>query len=71
MHEIDTQKRRLALIGTGFRGTSMWGVNVVKGYGDHVEIVGLCDTNWMRADRARLPIGRSRKSPEQQSARTS
>jgi len=57
MPDTDAQRRRLALIGTGFRGTSMWGVNVVKGYGDHVEIVGLCDTNWMRADRARALIG--------------
>jgi predicted dehydrogenase len=57
MPETDTQRRRLALIGTGFRGTSMWGVNVTKGYGEHVEIVGLCDTNWMRADRARGLIG--------------
>ena len=57
MQDSATQKRRLALVGTGFRGTSMWGVNVAKGYGDHVEIVGLCDRNWMRADRARSLIG--------------
>jgi predicted dehydrogenase len=50
-------KRRLALVGTGFRGTGMWGINVAKGYGEFVEISGLCDTNWLRADRARALIG--------------
>jgi predicted dehydrogenase len=57
MQDNVAAKRRLALIGTGFRGTGMWGINVVKGYGEHVEIAGLCDTNWMRADRARSLIG--------------
>ena len=48
-----SSRKRIALIGTGHRGTSMWGINVVKGYGDYVEIVALCDTNRLRAERAR------------------
>jgi predicted dehydrogenase len=57
MQDGDLRKRRLALVGTGFRGTGMWGMNVAKGYGEFVEIAGLCDSNWLRADRARGLIG--------------
>jgi predicted dehydrogenase len=52
-------RRRIALVGTGHRGTGMWGINVVKGYNDHVEFVALCDHNRLRADRARAFIGTS------------
>lgn len=52
-------RRRIALVGTGHRGTGMWGINVVKGYNDHVEFVALCDHNRLRAERARAFIGTS------------
>jgi predicted dehydrogenase len=52
-----TGKRRVALVGTGHRGTGMWGINVVTGYGDFVDIVALCDRNRLRAERARGFIG--------------
>ena len=38
-------KLRVALVGTGSRGTGMWGRSVVSEYGDRVEFVGLCDIN--------------------------
>ncbi|MFL5136526.1 MAG: Gfo/Idh/MocA family protein, partial [Microvirga sp.] len=52
-----SSRKRIALIGTGHRGTGMWGINVVKGYSDYVEIVALCDTNRLRAERARGFLG--------------
>jgi predicted dehydrogenase len=48
-----TAKRKVAMVGTGHRGTSMWGVPVVKEFGDVVEFVGLCDINPGRAETAR------------------
>ena len=38
-------KTRIALVGTGHRGTGFWGKPVVDNFGDIVEFVGLCDTN--------------------------
>ena len=38
-------KMKVALIGTGIRGTTMWGRSVVQQYKDEVEFVGLCDNN--------------------------
>jgi predicted dehydrogenase len=38
-------KTKLALVGTGIRGTSFWGINLLKNFGDAVEYVGLCDIN--------------------------
>jgi predicted dehydrogenase len=39
------KKMRVALVGTGVRGISMWGKSVLEEYSDQVEFVGLCDTN--------------------------
>ena len=50
-------KKRLALVGTGSRGSATWGENLVKSYGDYVEIVGLCDVNFKRLEYARSRIG--------------
>ncbi len=52
-----TQKRRYALVGTGNRGTTMWGHDLLAGWSDYVELVGICDLNLMRAERARGMIG--------------
>ena len=38
-------KKRLAIIGTGHRGTGFWGKTLVDNYSEVVEFVGLCDTN--------------------------
>jgi len=40
-----SDKLRLAIVGTGHRGTGMWGKPVVEVYSDRVEFVGLCDIN--------------------------
>ncbi|MFN3379639.1 MAG: Gfo/Idh/MocA family oxidoreductase, partial [Runella zeae] len=46
-------KRKVAMVGTGHRGTSMWGIPVIKEFGDIIEFVGLCDINPGRAETAR------------------
>ncbi len=38
-------KTRIALVGTGVRGVSMYGRNLLRDYGDYVEMVGICDIN--------------------------
>jgi len=43
-------KKRYAMVGTGHRGSSMWGVDVLKEYSDYVEFVGLCDKNKGRVE---------------------
>ncbi len=52
-------KKRLALVGTGDRGTSFWGQRVQADYGDIVEFVGLCDVNRGRAEFAKTRINTS------------
>ncbi len=52
-----TPKRKLAMVGTGHRGTGMWGTSVLKDYGDLVEFVGLCDINPGRAETAKKILG--------------
>jgi len=44
------KKKRYAMVGTGHRGSSMWGVDVLKEYSDYVEFVGLCDKNKGRVE---------------------
>jgi len=39
------KKKKLALVGTGIRGSSFWGKRIVDQYGDIIEFVGLCDIN--------------------------
>ncbi len=48
---------RVAMVGTGIRGTGMWGRDLVEGWAEHVEFVGLCDTNPGRLAYARDYIG--------------
>ena len=47
------KKKRYAMVGTGHRGTSMWGTEVLKEYSQFVEFVGLCDKNIGRAEYAK------------------
>lgn len=51
------KKRRFALIGTGNRGTTMWGTDLLAGWAEHVEMVAIVDRNRLRAERARAMIG--------------
>jgi len=51
------RKLRLALVGTGSRGSSMWGRSLVENHGHYVDLVGLCDANPRRVAWARRHIG--------------
>jgi predicted dehydrogenase len=53
----DNARRRYAIIGTGHRGTSMWGADLFKRYPDKIEFVGLCDKNPKRAEAGKKLIG--------------
>lgn len=57
-----TNKTRVALVGTGSRGTGMWGRNVIKSYGDLVEYVGLCDKNPGRLEASKKYMGATCKT---------
>lgn len=46
-------KKKLAMVGTGVRGISMWGTSVQEAYNDIIEFVGLCDINPGRVAYAR------------------
>src|SRR5256885_2407011 len=60
---VTKQRRlRMAIVGTGARGTFTWGQEVVEGYSDVVEIVGLCDSNRKRVEAAKKLIGTSAPS---------
>jgi predicted dehydrogenase len=48
------RKLKLVLVGTGIRGLSMWGRDVVKAYSDQVEFVGLSDKN-----EGRMQLGKA------------
>ncbi|MCK6442195.1 Gfo/Idh/MocA family protein [Elstera cyanobacteriorum] len=50
-------KRRVALIGTGNRGTKTWGKELLDTFGDQIEIVGICDHNPIRRAYAADFIG--------------
>lgn len=38
-------KKRIAMVGTGIRGTIFWGAALNEKFGDVIEFVGLCDIN--------------------------
>jgi len=50
-------RRRYAIVGTGDRATSMWGLPLVQKYSDVLEFVGLCDINPKRVVAAKEIIG--------------
>jgi predicted dehydrogenase len=39
------KKLKLALVGTGHRGSGFWGSNLLKSFSEVIEFVGLCDIN--------------------------
>jgi len=51
------RRLRMALVGTGARGSFTWGQEILEGYSDVVEIVGLCDINRKRVEAAKKLIG--------------
>lgn len=50
-------KLKMAIVGTGSRGSTMWGKEVVENFSDVVEIIGLCDHNGKRVEAAKRLIG--------------
>jgi predicted dehydrogenase len=50
-------RRRYAIVGTGDRGSNMWGKPVARDYPDLVEFVGLCDINRKRVEVSKEIIG--------------
>ncbi|MDR1416762.1 MAG: Gfo/Idh/MocA family oxidoreductase [Prevotellaceae bacterium] len=53
------KKLRLAIVGTGGRGTGMWGHDILRDYSEYVEFVGLCDSNAGRVETGKRIIGTS------------
>jgi predicted dehydrogenase len=53
----DMPARRTAIVGTGHRGTGMWGKELLQGWRSQVDLVALCDINEMRARAAAAQIG--------------
>ena len=53
----DNKPRRYAIVGTGDRGTSMWGSQLIERYPNVLEFVGLCDINPKRALAAKELLG--------------
>lgn len=49
--------KRYAIVGTGHRGTGMWGKDLVDNYSKKVQFVGLCDKNIKRAEAGKKLIG--------------
>src|SRR5205823_11011040 len=50
-------RRRYAIVGTGDRGSGMWGRDLVHRYPDLLEFVGLCDINPKRTLAAKSYMG--------------
>lgn len=50
-------RRRVAIVGTGVRGSGTWGRELLKYQGQNVEIIALCDINRKRLEAARRRIG--------------
>jgi predicted dehydrogenase len=54
---LTPDRRRYAIVGTGSRGSGMWGRDLVRRYDDLLEFVGLCDVNPVRVEVARGWLG--------------
>jgi len=55
-------KTKLAMVGTGGRGTFSWGKPVIETYKDIVEMVALCDINPKRMAASKLLMGTNAKT---------
>lgn len=55
-------KIKVVLVGTGSRGNSCWGKDLVGPYGDYVDMIGLCDINEKRVEVAKSMIGINAKT---------
>lgn len=52
----ESGKKKIAIVGTGSRGSQTWGRDLIKQLNDKVELVGLCDINLTRAEFAKTLI---------------
>ncbi len=50
-------KTKVALVGTGIRGVTMWGADLTRNFSDKVEFTGLCDINPKRVEAGKKIIG--------------
>lgn len=50
-------KLRVALVGTGIRGSGLWGRTLQNNYSDVLEFVGLCDINPLRMEFVKKHMG--------------
>ena len=50
-------RQRVALVGVGHRGLSMWGLELLADYAPWVDLVALCDSNPARIARGRELLG--------------
>jgi predicted dehydrogenase len=57
-------KTKLALVGTGSRGTYTWGKPLIESYKDSVEMIALCDINPKRMAASKSIIGVNPKTYE-------
>lgn len=57
INDMGAAKKRIALVGTGHRGTGFWGKTIQENYKDVIEFVGLCDINPGRVAFAKGRIG--------------
>jgi predicted dehydrogenase len=55
--EKPTGKLKVALVGTGIRGTTTWGKKLLQYHKDYLEMVALCDINPKRVAFAKRYIG--------------
>ncbi len=55
--KIGEKKLKVALVGTGVRGSSTWGKILIENYSDILEMVGLCDINPKRMEYAKRYMG--------------
>ncbi|MEP7258491.1 MAG: Gfo/Idh/MocA family oxidoreductase [Flavitalea sp.] len=53
------KKKKIAMVGTGGRGIGMWGLPVIKDFGQVASFVGLCDINPGRLQTAKAMLGLS------------
>jgi hypothetical protein len=61
LHELfateKAAKKRVAMVGTGSRGTGMWGRPVIRDFSDIIEFAGLYDINDGRVSTAQKFLG--------------
>jgi len=56
---LNLAKKKVAMVGTGHRGTGMWGTEVLKEFGSVIEFAGLCDKNPGRVKTAQAMLNLS------------